>query len=177
VDGSAEGQRLPSGLADPVVIGKIVAPHGVRGTLKVKAPGSGRHLRKGVEPLLNGERRRILVARETPKGFLVDLEGVGDRKLAGSLRGTELLLDREELDAPEEEEFYVGDLLGLEVYDAVGTRVGNVVDLFETPAHEVLVVRDDESVENYVPFTFEHVPSVDSERGRIVVNLTDDLSE
>ena len=177
MDGSAKGQRLPSGLADPVVIGKIVAPHGVWGTLKVKALGSGRHLRKGVEPFVNGERRRILVARETPKGFLVNLEGIGDRVLAGSLRGIELLLDREELDALDEEEFYIGDLLGLEVYDVAGTRVGNVVNTFQTPAHEVLVILDNEFVEQYVPFTFEHVPSVDPERGCIMVSLFADLSE
>jgi 16S rRNA processing protein RimM len=171
VDGSVEG------LADPVVIGTIAAPHGVRGTLKVKAPGSGRHLRKGVKPVVKGERRRILAARETPKGFLVDLEGIGDRELAGCLRGTELLLDREELDALDKEEFYVGDLVGLEAYDAAGTRLGSVADIFETPAYEVLVVRDDESAEHYAPFTLEHVPLVDMEEGRVVMNLSEGFSE
>jgi 16S rRNA processing protein RimM len=171
VDGSVEG------LADPVVIGTIAAPHGVRGTLKVKVLGSGRHLRKGVKPVVKGERRRILAARETPKGFLVDFEGIGDRELAGCLRGTELLLDREELDALDAEEFYVGDLVGLEAYDAAGTRLGSVADIFETPAYEVLVVRDDESAEHYVPFTLEHVPSVDMEEGRVVMNLSEGFSE
>ena len=171
MDGSVES------LADPVVIGTIAAPHGVRGTLKVKVLGSGRHLRKGVKPVVKGERRRILAARETPKGFLVDFEGIGDRELAGCLRGTELLLDREELDALDAEEFYVGDLVGLEAYDAAGTRLGSVADIFETPAYEVLVVRDDESAEHYVPFTLEHVPSVDMEEGRVVMNLSEGFSE
>jgi 16S rRNA processing protein RimM len=171
VDGFVEG------LADPVVIGTIAAPHGVRGTLKVKVLGSGRHLRKGVKPVVKGERRRILAARETPKGFLVDFEGIGDRELAGCLRGTELLLDREELDALDAEEFYVGDLVGLEAYDAAGTRLGSVANIFETPAYEVLVVRDDESAEHYVPFTLEHVPSVDMEEGRVVMNLSEGFSE
>ena len=171
MDGSVEG------LADPVVIGTIAAPHGVRGTLKVKVLGSGRHLRKGVEPVVKGERRRILAARETPKGFLLDLEGIGDRELAGCLRGTELLLDREELDALDKEEFYVGDLVGLEAYDAAGTCLGSVADIFETPTYQVLVVRDDESAEHYVPFTLEHVPSVDMEEGRIVMNLSEGFSE
>lgn len=171
MDGSVEG------LADPVVIGTIAAPHGVRGTLKVKVLGSGRHLRKGVKPVVKGERRRILAARETPKGFLVDFEGIGDRELAGCLRGTELLLDREELDALDAEEFYVGDLVGLEAYDAAGTRLGSVANIFETPAYEVLVVRDDESAEHYVPFTLEHVPSVDMEEGRVVMNLSEGFSE
>ena len=163
-------------LRDPVVIGVISAPHGVRGTLRVKSLGAGRHLRRGVEPVVEGERRRILAARETPKGFLIDLEGIEDRDLAGSLRGSELLLGREELDAPEEGEFYVGDLVGLEAYDEAGARVGSVADILETPAHEVLAVQDyDEEI--YVPFTFEHVPKVDLEGGRIVVRLPETFSE
>lgn len=121
--------------------------------------------------MVNGERRRILKARGTPKGFLVDLEGVGDRESAAGLRGYELLLDRGELDVPEEGEFYVGDLVGLAVYDASGENLGSVEDLFETPAHEVLVVRDADGEERYVPFTFEHVPTVDPGGGRVVVNF------
>ena len=160
------------GLSDPVVIGVVVAPHGVRGTLKVRALGSGRHLRHGVEPVVKGERRRILAARETPKGFLIDLEGIGSRELAAGLRGAELFLDRVELDTPEAEEFYVGDLVGLAAYDEAGKYIGSVVDLLETPAHEILVIRDDDSAEErYIPFTFEHVPTVDPERSRVVVSL------
>ncbi len=172
--------KLPSSeLADPVVIGVISTPHGVRGTVRVRAPGSGRHLRRGVEPVINGERHQILASRQTPKGFLVDLEGIGDRNLAASLRGSELILDREELDAPDEEEFYVGDLVGLEAYDEAGTRIGSVADVLETPAHEILVLWDDEEepAERYVPFTYEHVPTVDQEEGRVVVNLPEAISE
>jgi 16S rRNA processing protein RimM len=168
------GKPPSSDLADPVVIGVISAPHGVRGTVRVRPPGSGRHLRRGVEPVVDGERRRILASRQTPKGFLVDLEGIGDRDLAASLRGSELTLDRDELDAPDEEEFYVGDLVGLGVYDEAGTRVGSVSEVLETPAHEILLIRDDEAepAEHYVPFTHEHVPTVDPEGGRVVVDLS-----
>lgn len=166
------GKPPSSDLADPVVIGVISAPHGVRGTVRVRSPGSGRHLRRGIEPVVDGARRRILASRQTPKGFLVDLEGIGDRDLAASLRGVELVLDREELDAPEEEEFYVSDLVGLEAYDEAGTRIGSVADVLGTPAHEILVIRGDEEefAEHYVPFTREHVPVVEQERGRLVVN-------
>jgi 16S rRNA processing protein RimM len=165
-------------LSDPVVIGVVVAPHGVRGTLKVKVPGSGRHLRRGIQPVVKGERRRILGARETPKGFLIDLQGIENRESAAGLRGVELLLDRAELDAPEPEEFYVGDLVDLAVYNETGEHVGSVVDLLDTPAHEILVVRDDDAAEEHcVPFTFEHVPTVDANRGHIVVSLPETSSE
>jgi 16S rRNA processing protein RimM len=159
-------------LSDPVVIGFVAAPHGTRGTLKVRPAGSGRHLREGVEPVIAGRRMRISHARQTPKGFLVDLEGVGDRSQAAALRGEELRLDRQELDAPEEGEFYVGDLIGLTAKDELGEVVGVVEETFETPAHEILVIRNKEEPalpERYVPFTSEHVPELDLAAGLVVV--------
>jgi 16S rRNA processing protein RimM len=154
--------------SDPVVIGVVVAPHGVRGTVRVRAAGSGKHLRGGVEPVVAGRRRRISRVRETPKGLLVDLEGVEDRSGAATFKGEELVLDRRELDAPEEGEFYVGDLVGLTAVSDTGEIVGAVEETFETPAHEILVVRKKEGV-LYVPFTLEHVPEVDLDARRVVV--------
>lgn len=136
--------------------------------MRVRALGSGRHLRRDIEPVVAGTRRRISTSRHTPKGFLVDLEGIESRADADSLRGKELFLDRADLDAPEEGEFYVADLVGLTAVDDAGGIVGTVEDTFETAAHEVLVVRtEDEDL--YVPFTLEHVPEVDPEAGRVVI--------
>ena len=161
-------------LSDPVVIGFVAAPHGTRGTVKVRPAGSGRHLREGVEPVIAGRRMRISHARQTPKGFLLDLEGVGDRSRAAALRGEELRLDRRELDAPEEGEFYVGDLIGLIAKNDGGEVVGAVEETFETPAHEILVIRNKEEPalpELYVPFTAEHVPELDLAAGQVVVRV------
>jgi 16S rRNA processing protein RimM len=158
--------------SDPVEIGRVVAPHGRRGTLRVRAAGSGNHLREGVEPFVAGRRRRISQVRRTPKGFLVDLEDVGDRSEAANLRGEGLVLDRRELDAPEEDEFYVDDLVGLTAVGESGEVLGTVEETFETPAHEVLVVREEENEDapaRYVPFTSEHVPDVDLAASRVTV--------
>jgi 16S rRNA processing protein RimM len=157
-------------LSDPVAIGVVVAPHGVRGTLRVRALGAGKHLREGTEPVVAGMRRRISAARQTPKGFLLDLEGVESRTDAKPLGGEQLLLDREELDAPEAGEFYVADLVGLAAVNDAGEVVGTVADTFETAAHEILVVREAKDEQDlYLPFTMEHVPQVDLETGQIVV--------
>ena len=157
-------------LSDPVAIGVVVAPHGVRGTLRVRALGAGKHLRKGMQPVVAGTRRRIFSARQTPRGFLVDLEGVESRTDARLLGGEELLLDREELDPPGEGEFYVADLVGLTAVSAAGEVVGTVVDSFETAAHEVLVVREEQGRQDlYLPFTLEHIPEVDLGAGRLQI--------
>ena len=156
------------GLSDPVAIGVVVGPHGVRGTLRVRALGSGKHLRKGIQPVVAGVKRRISAARATPKGILIDVAGIGSREDASFLKGEELLLDRGDLDATDEGEFYVSDLVGLTAIDDAGEVLGAVDDTFETAAHEVLVVRRGEE-EFYVPFTLEHVPELDLELGRVVV--------
>ena len=155
-------------ISDPVVIGTVTRPHGVCGALRVRPAGSGRHLREGIAPLVNGARRRIIGARSIPKGFLVQLEGIQNRKDAAGLRGEELILDRSELDELAEDEVYVGDLLGMLVVDEDGESIGEVAETFETPAHEVLVVRSGGGEELYLPFTKEHVPEIDLEARRIV---------
>jgi 16S rRNA processing protein RimM len=112
--------------------------------------------------------------RKTPKGFLVDLEGVGDRPGAAALSGEELLLDRHELDAPGEDEFYVDDLIGLTAISEAGEVLGTVGETFETPAHEVLVIReegDEDAPVRYVPFTYEHVPNLNLSARRVTVHL------
>lgn len=155
---------------DPVVIGIVASPHGVRGTVKVKDVGSGRHLREGIEPLVGGERRRILESRQTAKGFLLDLEGLTSREEAASVRGAELLLDRSELDEPDEDEYYVGDLIGLQALDPRGTPVGTVEDLLQNSGNELLIIQSVEGSSFYVPFTTEHVPAVDLAGGVVVVD-------
>lgn len=139
--------------------------------MRVRATGSGRHLREGAEPLVAGRRRRILRARQTPKGFLLDLEDVNDRSVARALAGAELVLDRSELDANEEGEFYVADLVGLAAQTEDGRTLGRIRETFETRAHEVLVISGEGpgAAESYVPFTLEHVPEVDFQGGRVVV--------
>lgn len=156
-------------LTDPVVIGVVGGPHGVRGTLKVKAIGSGRHLREGLEPLVGDERYRIVRSRPTPKGFLVDLAGVEDRSGVAALRGQEVVLDRHELDDLEDEEFYVGDLVGMKAVSALGEDFGEVVEVISTPAHEILVLEGGDE-QRYVPFTLEHVPELDVAAHSLVVN-------
>jgi 16S rRNA processing protein RimM len=166
---SRDPEKEDPRLADAVPIGVVVGTHGVRGTLRVRAFGPGRHLRTGMEPVLGGARRLISAARETPKGFLIDVEGIGSREDANSLKGEELLVGRAELDPPEEGEYYVADLVGLTAFDDDGGVLGVVSDTFETAAHEVLVVRERGGRDLYVPFTLEHVPDLDPGSRRVVI--------
>ena len=62
------------------------------------------------------------------------------------------------------------DLIGLTAVGEAGEVFGTVHETFETPAHEVLVVREEKDAPaRYVPFTREHVPDLDLASGRIII--------
>lgn len=149
------------------MIGIILSPHGVRGTLRVKATGDGRHLREGMSPVVGGERRGIQRSRETPKGFLIDFEGLSSRYEANRFRGETLSLERRELDEPEPDEFYVSDLIGLIATNESGESIGAVSDVVEAPGQDTLVIRNGDE-ELLVPFVAKYVPEVDLEHGLTV---------
>jgi 16S rRNA processing protein RimM len=90
----------------------------------------------------------------------------GGRGAEGFLVGA----PRAALPKTEEDEFYWVDLVGLEVVNTAGERLGKVAGLIETGANAVLrVVGDDDGAERLLPFVSAVVLAVDREAGRIRV--------
>jgi 16S rRNA processing protein RimM len=92
------------------------------------------------EVWLDDRRVKILEAEPERGDFLLRLEGVTDRTQAEALRGRPLYIDRASLPPPEPGELYVADLVGCEVFDLRGTRLGKVAGSFPGGGTEILVV-------------------------------------
>jgi len=107
--------------------------------------------------------------RSTPKEVLVGFEGVESRTAAEKLVGSTVLVYREDLDAPEDGEFFQGDLVGLLAVDESGAELGTVEEIWQTGPVPNLVIRAEGKPELVVPFADEFVPSVEMEQGRIVI--------
>ncbi len=172
-------------LDDWIEIGKIVAPQGLSGEMRVypntdfperfEEPGKRWLLRPGeTEPqpveLLDG--RYI----ENKNLYVIKLKGVSDRHQAENMRDCRLFVpisDRPEL---AEGEFHVIDLLGLPVFmQSSGQLVGTVVDILPS-GHDLLEVKLDATfAENkagktvLIPFVMAIVPVVDLETRRIEI--------
>jgi 16S rRNA processing protein RimM len=139
------------------VLGKV---HGLRGELYLNlAPGGLERLELGERYYVAqhgaGEPRPCGVTRAggTDRRPLVLLDLASTREEAVALQGSELLAAGSELDA--QPHYRVGDLLGLPVRTASGREVGEVRDVLETPAHEVLVVRAPGGADVLIPLVDE----------------------
>ncbi|MGH7475771.1 MAG: ribosome maturation factor RimM [Longimicrobiales bacterium] len=176
------------GVREPerLVVGVVRRPHGVNGEVLVH-PLTG-HMHDVFVPgreLWLGEtgatddgpgRIHIDAAREHRGGMLLSLADVASRTAAEALVGRELLLEREALAPLAEDEVFYHDLVGLEVFDQSGARVGVVREVFEAQPADLLDVRG-EAGAVLVPFTKRIIREVDLDAGRVVIEPPEGLLE
>ncbi len=110
----------------------------------------------------------IAGARAFKGGLIVRFDDVRDRNAAEVLRGRTLLISPEEARPLEAGEFFLHDLVGLEVETAEGQQVGRVVEIYETGPGHMLEV-DDGTRGHLIPFSDQLVRDVDVKAGRIVI--------
>jgi 16S rRNA processing protein RimM len=143
--------------ANMVVMGRVVAPYGVYGWVKVK-PDT-----EVIDGLfdydtwwLGKENQWREVEVETAKVhadlLLVKLAGIEDRDMAVKLKGQLVAVPRSELpDLDSEDEYYWSDLISLTVTNTKGIILGVIVDVFETGANDVIVVRAEQEAVSAAP--------------------------
>jgi 16S rRNA processing protein RimM len=154
--------------SEPVLleVGRVGRAHGLRGDVHIVAVSNVEARFAPGSELVVGDRPLVVeTARAAGSGWVVHFAGVDDRNAAEALR--QKTVRAEALaDAPEGE-LFVHDLIGSEVRDRDGARIGRVEAVQANPAHELLVL-DSGAL---VPVVFV----VDREPGVVVVDLPDGL--
>jgi 16S rRNA processing protein RimM len=158
-----------------VTIGRIAAPHGLRGEVRVSLETDFPERFDGLRDawLVHGDRvEAVAITGHRPHrgGLLVTLDGVRDLGAAERLRGAEIAVAREALVPLPEGQFYVFEIIGLRVRTAGGHILGRVAEVLRGPAHDIYVVRG-EAGETLVPALRDVVRHVDRAAGEIVVDL------
>jgi 16S rRNA processing protein RimM len=167
-----------AGPVDPkdwVCLAVVGAPKGVRGAVRLTCYNENPAEIGSFGPLHAGPGGKAFAVRviETPKPqqVVVKITGIEDRDAAAALNGTRLFVPREAMPAPEEDEFYHHDLIGLAVEHVDGRLLGRVRAVIDNGAGHVLEVLDPDGPDSVmIPFTLEAVPSVDLSAGKVLVD-------
>jgi 16S rRNA processing protein RimM len=161
-----------------VVMGRIAGAFGIKGWVKVQtftqsvdsltdyptwwvSSASGWRESKVEETAVHG------------RGLVAKLAGIDDRDAAALLMGCEIAVPREQLPENAEGEYYWTDLIGLQVVNLRGVRLGSVGKLLETSAQQVLLVEGER--ERLIPFIESVVVSVDLAGGSMLVDWDADF--
>ncbi len=157
-----------------VLLGRFGAAHGVRGEVRLQSFTAEPQAIASYAPLTDKSGARqftLLSVRPQGKDMLVArVVGVTDRAGAEALNGIELYLPREKLPPPEEDEFYLADLVGLRAETRAGVLLGHVVALRNFGAGDILEVAPIQGSETLMfPFTKAVIPIVDVAGERVVI--------
>ena len=86
-------------------------------------------------------------------------------------KGRDLWVPREEAQELAEDEYYIGDLIGMEVVLEDNTHFGTLKDVMETGANDVYVVENGEGEEILLPAIRECILDVDVEKNVMTIHL------
>lgn len=166
-----------------VCVGVITGAHGIKGNVRIKSHTETPHHLTAYGPLtdVSGMRKFHITQYGENKHMLIcAIDGIKNRNDAEALTGTALYIHRAALPTIEEENhFYHADLIGLQVQDMAGTKIGEVRAIYDFGSGDILEIvpfngEADETLEfrtEMIPFTKKTVPVIAVDEGYLTVDF------
>jgi len=149
-----------------------LGPHGLRGEVRVQILTDFPERFGLLKTVYVGEDHSPMVVedqRVLGGRAVLKLEGIDHLPEAEELRGLLIHIPVGEAMALEEDQYYVHQIVGLEVWTREGEYLGRVAEVLETGSNDVYVVRDGEEI--LIPALSDVILDVDLEKGRVEVQL------
>lgn len=155
---------------------KIINTHGIKGEMKAVHYADSKEFFEKVPYLYDKKENRFHVTnvREGKNCVLVTIEGIEDMNAAERMKNVYLYARREDFPPLPEGEYYLIDLMGLEAETVDGERIGEVCDILEQTAQNLLVVKNGEK-EVLIPKCDAFIDRVDFDEKKIYIKPIEGL--
>ena len=161
---------------DTIKLGKVTAPQGIKGEVRVYPYTDEITRFSEIEAvLLDGQKRKIQNARYMKNMAVLKLEGIDDRNAAEAIRGKELLLSKEDLWEQPEDTYFIDDLLGCSVASEDGSSVGMLKSIISRPAQDLYEIERADGSTFLLPAVKEFIKNVDLDNRIITIHLINGL--
>lgn len=156
---------------DLFTIGQIVAPHGVRGDVRIYPDTDfPKRFLKMKYGYIDGKKYEVESARLHKRVVLMKFVGVDDRNAAELLVKKDLQVPREDLVSLQKGQHYIYDILGSAVYDLQDHELGKLTDVLRTGSNDVYVVTADDGKETLLAAIPDVIKSIDESAKKIIVD-------
>lgn len=164
----------PQGEPAFVAVGKLRRPHGVRGEILMEVlTDFPERLTEGMLLYIGNEQRplRLVKRRYHRDALLVTFEGYETPEAVGEFRNLYVFIPTTELAPLDEGDYYHHQILGLRVVDETGAELGTIVEIIETGANDVYVVRQEGGRDILLPAIDPVILDVNLNSGEMHVHL------
>ena len=161
---------------EKIEIGKIVSAVGLKGEVKVYNYSDGTDIYEDTpEVYVGDELTEIEGVRYHKNMVILRLSGITDRDAAEKLRGKELYVTREDLAQLPEGQYYVRDVIGMEVVEENGTSLGRVSDVLQNTAQDLFEVERPGGKKLLIPNVDQFIKCIDADSGVVTVRLIEGM--
>lgn len=169
-------------MEDLLRIGVVTTPHGIRGEVKVfPTTDDVKRFQKCDEVILVTKQGNLTLHVEGTKFFknivILKFREYHDRNDVEGFRQCDLMVTREHALPLEEGQYYLCDVVGADVVEEDGTRIGTVTEVIETGANNVFAIRTDAGKEVLFPVIPDCIKKVDTEKGLVTAHIMKGLME
>lgn len=169
-------------MEDIFQVGAITSTHGVRGEVKVfPTTDDVRRFKKLKEVLLDTGNKMLALEIENVKFFkqfvILKFKGIDSLNDVEKYRSKNLYVTRENAVKLRKDEYFIADLIGLSVLTDEKSQLGELVDVIQTGANDVYVVKMADGKEVLLPAIKECILNVDMEERQMMVHVLDGLMD
>lgn len=161
-------------------VGVIASTHGIHGEVKVfPTTDDVKRFKKLKEVILEGKRENKILEIEQVKFFknmvILKFKGIDNINDVEMYKGCALLVTRENAVKLKPGEYFICDLIGLEVSDDNGNFLGTLTEVIQTGANDVYVVTMKNKKEVLIPNIKDCIIEVSLEKNTMIVHLLEGL--
>ena len=164
-----------------ILVGQIGGAFGVKGEVRISAYTADPMALVGYSPLLGADGKPALTlisARPDKAGVVARVKEIATKEEADARRGQKQFVTRDALPEPEEDEFYLTDLIGLEGRDPADVVLGKVKSVQNFGADDMLEIAPAEGGPTwYLPFTREAAPELHIKEGWLRIVRPSEVSD
>ena len=163
---------------EKIKIGKIVNAVGLKGEVKVYNYSDSEEVYERTPEIYAGDRLlKVENLRMQKNMVILKLSGIDDRNAAEATKGTELFITEADLPELPEGQFYIRDLIGMEVEEQGGSFHGVVTDVLQNTAQDIFEVKRDDGKTVLIPKVDAFVQKIDGKERLITVTLIEGLTD
>ena len=163
---------------EKIKIGKIVNAVGLKGEVKVYNYSDSEEVYERTPEIYAGDRLlKVQNVRMQKNMVILKLSGIDDRNAAEAAKGTELFITEADLPELPEGQFYIRDLIGMEVEEQGGSFHGVVTDVLQNIAQDIFEVKRDDGKTVLIPKVDAFVQKIDGKERLITVTLIEGLTD
>jgi len=160
----------------------VLKPRGLEGELKVAIITSFPNHFKKIDTLFVKDKNTwqsytVNRVRLTNKFVFLQFEGIQTAEQAEVLRNKELCVSTEQLQELETDEYYIHDLIGLQVFDEQGLLLGTIADVETYPGNDIYVLDNGQGQQYLIPAIRDVIKEVDIQSKRITIHVIEGLLE